>query len=407
MATALVARQRLLDVTVIDSGRAHPASWGNAGHIAIEQVEPMAALSTIMDVPRRLLSKGGALSLPAGDVVEWLPFALRLALSARPVRYRCGKRASKDLLAQAMPAWERLVATLDQPTLLQRDGHFIVWESRRTARAGLRAWLDADIGTASVRPAQEDELHYISGLVKRPLAGAARCVGTGQIADPGLLFAALRSAFLAAGGHLITAEVAALAVQGNGIVLRLADNRSLRPDRVVVAAGIGSKALLEPLGMRVPMIAERGYHIEADGEGWPSGMPPIVFEDRSLIITRFRHSLRAASFVEFARPSRAADPAKWQRIRSHIDELGLPFAQPQRTWMGARPTLPDYLPAIGQSSDHPSLFYAFGHQHLGLTLGPLTGEIMGDLLMETPSSLSLTPFSLDRFCGHDLSRRLS
>lgn len=397
MATALVAQQRLFDVTVVDAGHADPASWGNAGHIAIEQVDPLAALSTILDVPRRLLSKNGALGLPASDMAEWLPFAWRLALAARPAHFRRGKTALADILGHAMPAWERLTTTLAQPSLLRRDGHFIVWERPRTARRGLQAWLGADVGTASVRPARADELRLIGGLVKMPLAGGARCEGTGQIADPGLLANALRSAFLASGGTLIEAEVAAVTTQADGLHVHLSNASILRPERLVIAAGIGSKALLEPLGMKVPMIAERGYHIEADSAEWPLNIPPVVFEDRSLIVTRFTHSLRAASFVEFARPSKAADPAKWARIRSHIEELGLPFLQPQSKWMGARPTLPDYLPAIGRSRDHPSLFYAFGHQHLGLTLGPITGEIIGALLTETALPVPLGPFGLDRF----------
>src|SRR3546814_16248428 len=103
-------------------------------------------------------------------------------------------------------------------------------------------------------------------------------------------------------------------------------------------------------------------------------MPPVVFEDRSMIVTRFRSGLRAAGFVEFGRAESPSDARKWARLRAHVQALGLPFRLPGEPWMGARPTLPDYLPAIGRARHAGNLFYAFGQQHLGLTLAPMTGE---------------------------------
>ena len=91
-----------------------------------------------------------------------------------------------------------------------------------------------------------------------------------------------------------------------------------------------------------------------------------------MIVTPFRSGLRAASFVEFARADSPADPRKWARLRSHVAELGLPFREPCSEWFGARPTLPDYLPALGRSRRAANLLYAFGHQHLGLTLAAIT-----------------------------------
>ena len=65
--------------------------------------------------------------------------------------------------------------------------------------------------------------------------------------------------------------------------------------------------------------------------------------------------------------------------------------------MGARPTLPDYLPAIGRSTRAANLFYAFGHQHLGLTLAPVTGELVATLITGDAPAIDLAPFAVDRF----------
>ena len=65
--------------------------------------------------------------------------------------------------------------------------------------------------------------------------------------------------------------------------------------------------------------------------------------------------------------------------------------------MGARPTLPDYLPAIGRSGRDPRVLYAFGHQHLGLTLAAISGECVAALASEEAPPVSLAPFAIERF----------
>jgi len=123
----------------------------------------------------------------------------------------------------------------------------------------------------------------------------------------------------------------------------------------------------------------------------------VVFEDRSMIVTRFAQTLRACSFVEFADVNAPPDSRKWERLTKHVRDLGLPFGESPSRWMGARPTLPDYLPAIGRSRRAENLLYAFGHQHLGLTLGPATGQAIAALALGQPSGFSLTPFDVERF----------
>jgi D-hydroxyproline dehydrogenase len=172
-----------------------------------------------------------------------------------------------------------------------------------------------------------------------------------------------------------------------------------RSDVTVVCAGAASGDLMRPLGHAVPIIAERGYHIQSRAAAWPVDLPPIVFEDRAVVATGFRSGLRLTSVVEYAHRHAPADPRKWQRLRAHAAALGLPMGDDVTQWMGARPTLPDYLPAIGHSHRARKLFYAFGHQHLGLTLGPITGEIVADLVVGAAPAVDLTAFGLERFEG--------
>jgi glycine/D-amino acid oxidase-like deaminating enzyme len=381
-------------VTLCDMGSEKSASYGNAGHIATEQVEPLASMATVRSAWRRWFVRGGALSLPAQGFFDWLPFSLRLLGAAQPKRFAHGKALLRDLLTAAMPAWKRRVADIGAPDLLCEDGHFVVWETPESAAKGLAGWSSADTGTASLRPVTEAEMAQLSSLTQTRIHGAIRFSGTAQIADTRRMLEALAERFIERGGRYIRERVEKMITRKDSAWVVLSGGEQLTAGTVIVAAGIGSKVLLEGLGETVPMIAERGYHIQTPTHGWPQGFPPVVFEDRSMIVTGFEHGLRAASFVEFNRVDAAPDPRKWSRLRQHVGNLGLPFEGQGAEWIGTRPTLPDYLPAIGRSGRADNLWYAFGHQHLGLTLGAVTGEMVADMIK---SGHAPEGFGLQRF----------
>lgn len=378
--------------------RPQGASWGNAGHLAVEQVLPLASPDAIRSVPGRLYPRG-ALALPAREIATWAPFALRLLRASTPARFAAGTAALSSLLAQAMPAWRRLSALAQAEHMVREDGHFVAWESPESAEKGRKNWMSTDIGTAGVRDATPEELAAILQLApKARITGAICFAGSGQVTSPGALADALRKALVAAGGTIRQAQADGIVEQG-GIAHVMIGAERLTADHIVLCAGAASADLLRPMGIAIPLIAERGYHIQSTTSRWPEHMPPVAFEDRSMIVTRFTDGLRAASFVEFARVATPPDPGKWARLRSHVADLGLPFDLPGREWMGARPTLPDYLPAIGRSTRAPNLLYAFGHQHLGLTLAAATGEAIAALATGRAAAVDLAPFDPARFGG--------
>jgi glycine/D-amino acid oxidase-like deaminating enzyme len=401
LASAVALQARGIATVLVDPERERRrASWGNAGHLAVEQVEPLASPASLASFPRRLFFRGGALSLPPADIAAWLPFACRLMAASRPRRFASGKVALSSLVGRALAAWRILAERVGAQSLIAEDGHFVVWETDASARAGRRFWSSADIGSASLRDLTREEFAQLAGLVVSAPADALRFVGTGRVRDPGALTDRLVATFEESGGQTQEAEARSLVIEKGRAVLGfrrdLSGGARLSADVIVIAAGVGSGELLRQIGYRVPIIAERGYHIQADSAAWPD-MPPVVFEDRSMIVSRFHSGLRAASFVEFGSESSPPDPRKWRRLQSHATALGLPFDSVPREWMGARPTLPDYLPAIGRSGLADNLVYAFGHQHLGLTLAAINAEIVTALALGHDAPIDMRPFALERF----------
>lgn len=405
-ACALALRRAGETVLVLDpQSLSRPASYGNAGHIAVEQVEPLASPAALASAFGRLFPLGGALDFRLADIAAWGPWAARFIRASTPAGAAYGRQALKSLLRDALPAWRRLAASLDRPDLLVERGHLVVWESQETARAGLEAWRAADIGQSRLSVLSDPLARQVRQWVKAPIAGGAQFENTGQVRDPALVLSLLDDAFTASGGRRRTGRAVRLRTVDRRIEVLLEDGQWLAPERVLVAGGVGSGALLRDLGHVAPVIAERGYHLEGGADHW-GDLPPVVFEDRSLILTRFGDRLRAASFVEFGRESSPPDPRKWARLRRHLAELGVQMDGPIAEWMGARPTLPDYLPAIGVSRRADNLYYAFGHQHLGLTLAAVTGELVAALMGGATPAVDLTPFDLDRFArGRDLCKR--
>jgi D-hydroxyproline dehydrogenase len=375
------------------------ASFGNAGHLASEQTEPLASWETLRTLPQRLFLAGGPVGLRLRHVATWLPFGMRLIASSTPARFAAGSKALKSLAVASLPAWQRLVQGLQAPALIREEGHFAAWESEATFRSGLKELLASDMGYAKAREATGDELAVLRARFANRPVGAARYSGTGQVADIPALRARLDESFRMAGGVRVAGEVPTVDVAGGRPRAILSDGRCLEADIVVVACGVGSAGVLRALHGPIPLIAERGYHIDtrASDADWPHDLPPVAFPDRSTIVTRFESSLRMTSFTEFARADAAPDPRKFARLERHADELGLPKGEGRTRWMGPRPTLPDFLPAIGRARAAPGLLYAFGHQHLGVTLSAITGELIAALARDETPAIPLAPFDLERF----------
>lgn len=359
------------------------ASWGCAGHLAVEQCDPLASWNSIRALPRRLYQFGGAASFPAAQVTKWLPFAIRFLAAANRTRFECGRAALTELLARSMGSWLARLSAIGAPDLLANKGHLVCWDSVRSARSGIAAWQSSKPPFITLSAPDQEDLRLLESLGVTP-GNAIRFAGSGHITDLHGLRDRLRSAIVDLGGEFVETLVAPtdLAQFGRASVL--------------VAAGWDSRRLLRHWELDAPLISERGYHVEIDvPENFPD-VAPVVFESQSLIMTRFERSLRFASFVEFGDGLSAPDPSKWAVLENRINALGFDLKSARR-WHGSRPTLPDYLPAIGRIPGTENAFCAFGHQHLGLTLGSITGELIAGLMTGDSLPIDLDRFALARF----------
>ncbi|MDE1149392.1 MAG: FAD-binding oxidoreductase [Azospirillaceae bacterium] len=395
-ATALALVRDGHDVVLVDRDEpGRGCSFGNAGHIATEQLLPLASFATMRRVPGLLLNRKGPLGIRAGALPilagGWAKDFLAACL---PKAHARGTRVLTEMIGTVVGDWRTLLVGTGAEDRFQTRGHYSVWES-----AGPQAAVDAAVAAAQALgvPAvawDRNDWPDLPPALRQRATGGMTYTGTGHVNDPHGLTLDLAAAFVARGGRIERAAIQSLETDGKGWRLRH-EGGTLTADAVLVAMGIDSGSLLEPLGYRVPLIAERGYHVVVPGD---SGLDrPVVFEDRTVIVTPMAMGLRATSFTDFSGPNDAPDPRRPALLRHHLRDTGLLAPEAETTeWTGCRPSLPDYLPILDASRRHAGLYAACGHQHLGLTLAAVSARRMADIVagrVEPDPAMALDRFT--------------
>lgn len=369
------------------------ASFGNVGHIAAELVQPLPSLSLLFGFWRELYSLGGPLDLPPRQALRMLPWIGRFAAAA--FRRAENTRHLAPLVRPAAADWARWLEEIGRPELLRRHGHYeIGFGSGAAARARVQARLMAQLGVET-RPASSEELNPLRQAARADTAAGLWFEDSAHVTDPLEAVRAFAAAAMARAATIQRMEVRALRPIGDDIEI-LSDAAPLRVGAAVVCAGMGSTPLLASFELYAPLQAVRGYHIELPGQD-PLLDAPVVYTDNHVLVAPMAGRLRASSYMEFAPREAPADPRKAARLRQTVRALGYPCEPEGPCWMGARPVLPDYLPGIGRAAGAARLFYAIGHQHIGLTMAPVTAELIADLVADRRPRQAVAAFDLQRF----------
>ncbi|MCP2142204.1 UNVERIFIED_ORG: D-amino-acid dehydrogenase [Pseudomonas poae] len=372
------------------------ASYGNAGHLATEQVFPIADLSILKRLPGMLLDPMGPLRLDWKYLPHALPWFLRLLLNLRPASYQRTVAGIRTLNEGSLGAWQRLLHSIGHPQLLREDGSLLVFE-RADSRDALNALQQRmQQQQVTVDFWSGDAIRQAAPQLSDNLQGGLFFPGTGHFLDPHHVVCELVHAAKASGVQFLKRQVLDGRVDAHGVSLTT-DQGPLTARQVLIACGAHSARLTAALtGKKVPLDTERGYHLMLPHEH--NRLPFAVTSlERKFIMTPMADGLRLAGTVEFAGLDRPANMARaWQlhRLSKGLfrEELSAEGATP---WMGFRPSLPDSLPVIDRVCDGKVLL-AFGHQHLGLTQAAVTAEWLG-ALARTGQAPSVAPYRLDRF----------
>lgn len=399
LCTALQAQRKGYRVTLIDrDAPGTGASFGNAGYLATELIDPLASGKTLRGALTMLLDPHGPLALPLGYLHRSLPWLVRFVAAARPAQVRRSRDGLLALNRAALAAWRRCLADIGASEQLRQSGYLLVWESPdrlEEARAHGRYLQQWGVPSELVDAARVAQLEpALSGTVSHALFFPEAC----QVREPYQLCRLLFAAFEARGGGFVQQAVEHLSADAQQVRVQIAGTE-LSVDQAVICAGAWSKKLLQGTGLEVPLEAERGYHVSMDCPA-VSLNRPIGSAERRFVISPLDSGLRAVGFTELGGLRLKPIRRRFATLRRHSQALLPALADPSlnsREWMGHRPTLPDSLPVIDRHPQHPRLLFAFGNQHLGLTQAAISAELVIDLMAGETPSIDPRPYRVDRF----------
>ena len=198
------------------------------------------------------------------------------------------------------------------------------------------------------------------------------------------------------------AEVAEVTVRGQAATgVRLCDGEALEADAVVLATGAYSPELARRLGLDLPLQPAKGYHLDRtprEGET-PALRTTCMLGETSVFCTPMDGFLRFAGTLEFSGANHEIRRSRLEQLTKSASEYleGVGEAESRSEWCGLRPCIADGLPAVGPVPGCAGAFIATGHAMLGLTLGPVTGKLVSEYVLEGSTSLDIGALGPDRF----------
>ena len=386
-------------VTVIDPDEpGSGTSFGNAGLLSTGSVLPEGHPGLWKRLPKLLLDPTGALTIRPGYLPKMLPWLLRFMASTTPNRV---EEISKALASIILPSVQHYLDLLDdlprdQAPIRQQGCLYLYPTEQDVLAAAPTNAARRRLGVA-VEMLGPNEVRQLVPAIGPDMAGGALATQSGHTTSPLALSKLLATQIEGAGGTFKRAKAIGFEIGTEGPSHVQTDRGDIAVEDVVVAAGAFSKPLAAVLGNIVPLDTERGYHMMLP-EPRIDVRVPMLIPSMGFAITPMSEGLRLAGTVEFAGLEAPPNYNRSEILLRHAKRL---FPELHETgkepWMGYRPSMPDSLPVISRSNRFDRVFYAFGHGHLGLSLGAVTGRIISDLLVDGTSDIDFAPFRADRF----------
>ena len=405
---AVTALELLRDghqVTIVEPGQPggeQAASYGNGCFLSPASLVPISMPGIWRDVPAWVRDPLGPLTIRWSYLPTLAPWLLRFLRAGSTVaRVEATARALRPLVEDAPDRHRRLAEEAGVGELIERRGLLYVYPVRAEFEAEALAWrLRRDNGARWLE-LSADELRQQEPELDRSYGFGVLVEEGANCADPGAYVAALVAHAQAQGAGLVRAKADAFQLEGGRLRGVVVGEGHISCDKAVIAAGARSRKLAVAAGDRVSLETERGYHAVITNPGI-APRHPMMPSDGKMAVTPTRGGLRVAGQVELAGLEAAPNWRRAEVLRDHMLRMfpRLPRdLKPEdvKLWMGHRPSTPDGLPVIGRASGCPDIVHAYGHGHIGLVAGAMTGRLAADLVSDKTPTIDPAPYSPQRF----------
>lgn len=396
VSAAYAARERGMSVVLVD--RREPGSetsYGNAGIISSGSITPLNNPSLWKSLPKYLGNRHAALRWNPAWAVQNPGWIARFLADCAASRFRPRAAALHGLIGASAKLHREWIVKANEGHRLRETGWLRAWRSDAVDSAKQEQALLAEYGIGSELLDRQAISALEPDIVPVYKVGLLH-TETASVDAPGAVVKSYARMFAGAGGDIRQTDVQAILPDGDRWRVALGSG-AISARHVVVALGPWSADILRPLGYRVPLAFERGYHREFKPSPARTLRRPIYDIDGGFIMTPMEQGIRVTSGVELTgrdAPSSFAQLDQVVPLARGVAEFGDAVGD---AWRGARPTLPDSLPMIGPAPRHGGLWLAFGNQHIGFTTGPATGAAIAAMIAGVPPPYDVEPFAPGRY----------
>ncbi|WP_069865324.1 NAD(P)/FAD-dependent oxidoreductase [Pseudomonas citronellolis] len=401
LATALCLQRQGRAVSLLDRNPPGLAtSFGNACTFATYSVEPVATPGIWRKAPGMLLRPDSPLAIRPAYLPRIAPWLWRFLAESRRQRVEAIGHDLNSLLRPCMAAWQVLLDDAQANDLVRHDGSLYIFEAHER-QAALEMVDYHRRFEVPIRLVEGPELHALEPALNARVACAVELPGVSRTLDPYALSRRLFERFLALGGRFRRCELLGIEPAGEGgdaVQAHLSSGERIVAARVALCTGAWSRHLTQQLGDAVPQDTERGYHVLFEHAGEVLKRP-VCWAAGGFYMTPMAQGLRVAGTVEFAGLEALPAEARYRYLARGARRFLRLQHEPVSRWMGFRSSLPDSKPVLGPARRLPQVFYNFGHGHIGLTLGAITGQLLAEQASGLAPSVPLEPFLARRFAG--------
>tara|TARA_Y200000002_G_scaffold251518_1_gene208355 strand:- start:149 stop:1396 length:1248 start_codon:yes stop_codon:yes gene_type:complete len=385
-----------IPVTIFDKNDpGSMSSYGNAGHFSPYAVVQLNRPDVIYDIPKMLLSSYGPLALKWNYIPKMIPWILKYLKSSTKKSMMHTTKYMHQILDLSLDAYDEILSEIDTTNLVERKGIIYIWTNKNLKSRNMEIKIRNDLGIKQRLLTKEEVLELEPNL--NPVFDAGVIYDYAYHArDPKEITKKLFELFLKSGGKFKKEEVLNIEQTKYNQTQVRTNTEKFNFEKLVLACGAFSKKLTDQLGENIPLDTERGYHVHYKDVDHLLKRP-VIFLDRGFGMTPMNQGLRAVGTVELGGFDNPISKKRIDYIDKCAKELLPQLGDFHDKWLGFRPTLPDFLPVIGPSLKNRNIIYAFGHHHLGWTLGAITGKIVSGIVNEEKTNLDLSAYSSARF----------
>jgi D-amino-acid dehydrogenase len=384
-------------VMLVDSGKpGHGASYGNAGTIADYAIMPVGSPAVLRDLPALFFNKNSPLSIRRAALFSLAPWLVRFLFQSSAGATQKNIAALASIVVDAAPRWRALARQIDAQDTVCARGCLYLYETSASFNRGKQDIAYRQTLGVKGEMLNPQELGQLEPRLTDLNGGAAYFPDAIFLSDPGRVMALLYHYILQAGAEFYQAAAVTITRQSSGLRVVLSDGAVVRAHQVVIAAGAHSRDLARQAGDKIPLDTERGYHLEYDTEE-ELLQRPACGHAQGFYMCPMRGRLRVAGTVELGGLNPKLSQHRLDNLQRGVARYLPGLGEPSRSWLGFRPSIPDSRPVISASKMGSDIVYAFGHGHIGLTLAPITAEMVGAIIAGTTAPVALEDFSAQRF----------